>query len=271
MDELVIKTARSIHHGIQSAQQLWRRGGSLLPPIVKSVLVGLLLWYVQGSGFAAWPVTLFIITALVCYMQPVYKTFTLGTSLIVTLSLALVLTSRFTITLPAQLHASGFGQLLFAIGFGFLFFILLGIKNVILVRRRQWYAVLFVALVYGISLLFFTSTSGDHAIRDTLLLTLFMYLLLREYVNVQEHPYHRALKVIILTQTVLVIETAWVLSLLPLGFSKAASLLTLLAMMLAGILDRYIRGTLTARFLRLSVVLFTLLTGVIFLSVRWII
>jgi hypothetical protein len=270
MDEFAIKTLRSVHRAVLAVQNLWHRGGSLLPPIFKSVLFGLSLWYVQGSGFSTWPVLLFLGVAIVSYMQPVSKAFRLKTSLVVTLSLALLLTSRFTITLPVELHASGFGQLLFAAVFGFLFFILLGIKNVILVRRRQWYAVLFIALVYGISLLFFTAAAGDHTIRDALMLAILMYFLLREYFNVQEHPYHRALKVMTVTVTTLLIQLAWALSLLPLGFSKSASLLALLAMMLAGILDRYIRGTLTARFLRLSFILFIVLVGVVFLSVRWV-
>jgi len=271
MDELVINATRSAYRLVQSIRNLWRRGGSLLPPIFKSVIFGLLLFYVQGSGFASWPVFVFVVFTIVSYMQPVSKAFTLGISLVTIPSLSLLLTSRFTISLPVQLHASALGQLLFAAAFGFLFFMMLGIKNVILVRRSQWYSVLFIALIYGISLLFFTSIHGPHALRDFILLFVFFYLLLKEYFVVQGYPYDRALKVVTLTETLLLIQIAWVLSLLPLGFSKAASLLALLLMMLAGITDRYLRGTLSARFLRLSLILFIVLTTVIFISVRWII
>lgn len=204
-------------------------------------------------------------------MQPVFKAFTLKTSLIVILALAILLTSRFTIALPVALHASSLGQLLFSVVFGFLFFILLGIKNVILVRRREWYAVLFIALVYGISLLFFTGTTADHILRDLIFLAVFSYFLFREYFGIQEHPYHRALTVTTLTITVLMLELAWGISLLPLGFSKSASMLTLCAIILAGIIERYIRGTLTARFLRLTLVLFVTLVIIVFFSVRWVI
>jgi hypothetical protein len=167
------------------------------------------------------------------------------------------------------MHTGAAGQWVFATAFGFLFFILLGIKNVTLVRRREWHTVLFIALVYGISLLFFTSITNGNPWVDVLLLGLFSYLLLREYFVIQEHVKSRALTVITLTLSLLIIEVAWAISLLPLGFSKAASVLTLLAMMSAGVTDRYLRGTLTARFLRLSLIVVLVLIVLVFLSVRW--
>ena len=268
-ERVIIAAAKHSQRAYRATAKVWERGGPLAPLILKGALFGLLLLYVQRTGFAPWPVFLFLLVTVVSYMQPVFRTFSLSTSLFLMLSLSLLLTSRFTITLPAAMHASAFGELLFAGMFGSLFFVLLGIKNMVLVRRPQWYAVLFIALVYGISLLFFTSGVTSSIWQGVLLLGLFTYLLFREYFRVQDHAKSRALKVIGLCLTLLVIELAWVIGLLPLGFSKSASVLTLMTMMAAGITDRYLRGTLTARFLRLSLGLVVVLTTVIFLSARW--
>ena len=270
-ERVIFAAAKHTRRAYRAASDVWGRGGALAPVIFKAVLFGLLLLYVQGSGFAGWPTFLFVAVAIVCYAQPVSRAFSFGTSLFLIISLALLLTSRFTITLPVPMHTSALGQFLFAAIFGFLFFILLGIKNLVLARRRQWYAVLFVALVYGISLLFFTSGITSSVWRGTVLLAFFTFLLFREYFIAQEHSKSRALLVTTLSLTLLTIELAWVINLLPLGFSKGASVLTLVSMMGAGITDRYVRGTLSARFLRLSFLLVIALVVIIFWSSRWVI
>lgn len=268
-ERVIIAAARTTHHAIRATKVAWERSGPLTSVIVKALLFGLCLWYVQGSGFAFTPTLLFVAVAIVAYMQPISKTFTFSTSFFLVVTLALLLTSRFVITLPIRLHAGLAGELLFSAAFGFLFFMLLGIKNMALVRRREWHIVLFIALIYGISLLFFTSFTDLHPWRSVLLLGLFAFLLYREYFSVQEHAKSRALMLIALSLTMLTIELAWAISLLPLGFSKEASVLTLFAMMTAGATDRYLRGTLTARFLRLSGGLVVLLIAVTFASAEW--
>ncbi len=268
-ERVIISAARTTHRAFRVLQAVWKRGGPLTPVIAKAIIFGLLLLYVQASDFAVWPTFLLVIVATVSYMQPVSKTFTFSTSFFLVLALALLLTSRFVITLPIQMHAGAIGELLFAVSFGFLFFMLLGIKNMTLSRRREWHIVLFIALIYGISLLYFTSLTHQHPWRNGLLIGLFAFLLYREYFLTQEHAKSRALTLISLTLTLLTIELAWVISLLPIGFSKEASVLTLFAMVIASVVDRYLHGTLTARFLRLSAALVVVLITVIFVSARW--
>lgn len=270
-DPLVLVLARRAYAGSKAFARLWRAGGPLLPPIFKGTLFGLSLLYVQISSFAILPILLCVAVGSICYMQPVTRSFTFGTSFFLVASLGLLLTSRFVITLPVALHAGIIGQIVFAAAFGVLFFILLGIKNQVLVRRRQWYSVLYIALIYGISLLFFTSVTGEGALRHTLLLGIFSYLLLSEYFGVQAHPKSRALTLISLVHTLLAIQVAWAVSLLPIGFSKSASVLTLVLMMASSVTDRYLRGSLTALFLRRSVGLALLLIAVLLFSARLVI
>jgi hypothetical protein len=268
-ERILIAAARGSHRALRKTQQVWERGGPLTSIVVKGVLFSLLLFYVQGTGFATWPTLLFSAVALISYFQPIMKRFTFGTSLILLIALALLVTSRFTITLPVQLHAGTLGQLIFAAAFGFLFAILLGIKNIVLVRRRQWYTILFIAQVYSICLLFFTTLNPIPSWRGMLVMAACIYMLLREYWQAQDHSPSRALTVTTLAISLLSIEMAWVICLLPLGFSKAASLLTLTIIMAAGIVDRYVRGNLHARFLRNSLLLFLALVVIMFYSVRW--
>lgn len=268
-ERVLIAAATKTYTASQYLAQQWRRGGPLVPLVVKALLFAVALLYVQQEIFSVWSLFVLLLVAVVSYMQPVFKTFTFSTSFFLLVSLSILLTSRFTITLPVALHASFLGQLLFAVAFGFLFFVLLGIKNVVFVRRQQWYSILFIAMVLGISLLFFTSAGGVHPWRDTLLFMLFTYLLLREYFRAQEYAASRGLVVIALTFTAILVEAAWAISVLPLGFSKSASLLTLLGMMGASSIDRYIHGTLTGRFIRTNIVLLLVLIGILFGSVRW--
>ncbi len=267
-ERIIIAAARGSHRAAQAAQRLLKRGGPLTPIIIKAIIFGLLLLYVQAAQFSFWPIVLFVLVALFLYSQPVFKAFTFTTSLFLVLALSLLLTSRFTITVPGEL--GGAGEWLFAAGFSFLFFLLMGIKNFALVRRPQWYAVLFIVLTYGIGLLLFTSISTS-PLPSMILFALFTALLIREYFDLAEHRRSRALFVIVLTLSLVLAESAWALSLLPIGFAKAASALTLFSMMTVGIVDRYLGGTLSARFLRVNLSLIIGLTAIIFLSSRWII
>ncbi len=268
-ERVIIAAAKTVGVALRTTEKLWGRGGPLLPVIFKGLLFGVLLFGVQRSGFAGWPVFFLLLVALVSYVQPVFRTFSFGTSLLLTLSLSLLLTSRFTIALPGAEGTGMFGQFVFSAVFGFLFFVLLGIKNFVLVNRKQWYSLIFVALFYGVSMLFFTSISGSTPWRDVLLLGFFIYLLLREYFITQEHPKNRGLLIITLCITLMLVELAWALSVLPLGFSKAASALTLIGMVASGVTERYLTGALTARFIRLTVSLVLVLIGILFLSAQW--
>jgi len=266
----VKKVHRAILHLIVAGQRLWRRGGERANLIFKSSIFGLLLWRVQIVEFSVGWVAIFLISTLFMYLQPVTKPFTLKTSFLLVIFLSLLLTSRFTITLPLEFHAGTLGQLLFSVVFGFLFFILIGSKNTLLVRWHEWHMVLFIALMYGVNLLFFTSTLNPGAWTSLLIFGLFIYWLIREYFVIQGHATLQTTAIITLTITLGLIELVWVVSLLPLGFSKGASLMTLIAMLIVGVIDRYLRGVLTARWLRLSGALFIFLVSLIFISVNWV-
>lgn len=269
MDELVVRLLSRSYRATARVMAWWEGLGSLAGPVSKAVIFALLLFWVQQSSFSFWSTTLFTIAALLFYMQPVHKPFILKGSLILILTTALLLTSRFTIVLPIEFHAGIYGQLLFALVFAFLFFTLLAVKNGVIVRRREWQMVLFVGLIYSVNLLFFTALTASSGWGIGLIFVLCTYFLCYEYLSSHEECARRPIVAASAVFTLLLLELGWSASLLPLGFSKAASMLSLIAVIMIGAFDRYQRGALTAQWLRMSFVIFCLLIGLLFWSIRW--
>lgn len=259
-----------MYHSWQRTARFWHGLGPIAPLTFKAVLFGGTLWYAQASEFTLGSILLFLTVAIVCYLQPVFKTLHYSASCMVLLAVALLLTSRFTITLPGNLlYASGLGQLAFAAAFAIIFFALLGIKNMTLSRRYGWYTLVYVALVYGVELLFFAWSRQLHAITGMLLLYAFIYVLVREYFVFYGHTKGRLITVIAATISVLAAQLAWVATSLPLTFSNSASLLTLIVLLATALIERYLRGALSARTLRFNGILFVILVVLIAIATRW--
>lgn len=250
----------------------WLKAGPLTTAnAIKAVAFGLLLLYVQFSHFGAWPVIVFVGFALVAYVQPAVNGGALFTSLIALLTLSLLVTSRFVIVFsdPALASRLPTGIALFSIGFAFLFYILLGIKNLLFVHRREWHYVLYLLLFYFICSVFFSA--GFITAFGWKLLAFFAgaVLLVREFLKFQEHTHNRLVALCSWIAAFIVTQAAWALSLLPLSFSMAASLMIVLIYTISEVLSRYLHNTLTARFLRWSSFAFVALFVIISLMAQW--
>lgn len=238
---------------------------------IKAFTFGLLLLFVETQDFKTLPVLIFLFFALLFYFQPIFKTFSLLTSLIALVTLSLLVTSEFAIAFK---HA-GFestipvGMVIFAAAFSVLFYLLIGVKNLLFLRRRQCYYVLHFVLLYLGFGLFFSADTSTSFLMKSLYLFIFSALMLREFFKFQEHTGKKLTRLSVFVIAFMITQFAWALSLLPILFSSAAGILTVSAYMASEFTSRHLNGTLDARFIRRSFVLFISLMLVIFLSSTW--
>ncbi len=239
--------------------------------LVKAVIFGLLLLYVQSRDFALLPAFIFVAAAFVMYMQPLFRTFSVLVSWTALVSLCLFVTSQFAIAFRETVFAAHLptGMVLFSIFFGFLFYLLLGIKNMMFLRRKQWYYVLNLAVLYLGFGLFFNAGSGVSFVLKSLGLFFFVALLVREFFKFHEQENSRLRAVAILIAAFVIMQFAWAITLLPIGFSSSASLLVALSFILTEYIQRYLQGDLSARFIRLNLLFLLTLICVIFFSSTW--
>jgi len=237
----------------------------------KAVVFGLALLSVQNHAFGWLSVTLFVLLALLMYIQPPYKTFSMLKMALLLITLSIAVTSEFAIGFSSLFPDTdlSLSRVLFSAMFGTLFYVTLGLKDLVLVHRKEWFALLSVSLLYGATSLFFTANIGNRFFVSAALLAIFFWFFIREYLVFYGSPRTRLISVYTATLTLLLMQLAWIVSLLPIGFSNAASLTTISTVVVTEILSRYARGILTARYVRLLSVFFFSLTLLIFGVSDW--
>ena len=142
--------------------------------LLKAILFGGLLSYAKVEGMGWAPVLLFGVGAVALYANPALRPIQFAASFAVLLMLAWGMMVTFTSPLlwgGAMLAAS------------FLFAVLIGVKDVLFVYRKEWHYLLHLGLVYGTLILFFLR--GPLLPPPVLLAGLFaiLFFLIREYLD----------------------------------------------------------------------------------------
>ena len=217
---------------------------------LKALIFGLLLLLVKTSGFGLLPVILFLTVAGVFYAQPLFKTIELLTIFFILLTTALLVVKAFLYSSYAPLAILYFTTL---------FYLLLGVKNLVLIQREKWQRFLNLALSYNIFLLFFFYSQNDFFSR-LLPALLGLFLLLRSLFRK---------RLIIWITILLMAETLWAISLLPIGFINAASLAFLVYFDISDLAGRHLNQTLNRRRILTDVTILIVLLVAIFAFSRW--
>lgn len=131
--------------------------------------------------------------------------------------------------------------------FGVLFFLLLGIKEFVLLRRQAIFNALSGALYFFVSGMFFAvdKSSADTFILHSLLSAATFYLLIRESIDffMEDSP-RRKKDVLAIGFTLLVAEFFSIASMLPVGFLNSAALIVLIVFVLEDLAYYHLKGTL---------------------------
>ena len=162
--------------------------------------------------------------------------------------------------------------------FGILFFILLGVKNLIFIHRTLPYYFLQTFLFASVFMLFFNSDKSDSFIITYFLLGAAAFFLLREFIEFNFAPALGLLQTPIAIKggitafvfAFLLMELVWVVALLPLGFLNAASFMVLAILLLEDLLLHASGGTLTRPIILRNATFFLCIGLVIFVFSKWI-
>lgn len=239
--------------------------------IIKSLVIGLLLLFAQSQDFSWFSVLMLLFLAGLLYLQPIFKTSSLLFSFLSFVALSLLIPSRFAIVFARSgfESAEGAGIWLFALVFAGLFFLIVGVKNMVLLRRRESYYLLYLCLNYLALFLFFSIGSSVGFWLKALVFFAFNVGLLREFLRFQDFQLQKIHKVGVFIIALIILQCLWAVSLLPLGFANAASLMTVVIFTLSETFQRYIRGTLNARFIRINFLFTAGVMLAIFLVSGW--
>lgn len=231
--------------------------------LLKTILFGGSLGFAKAEGLGFFPIALFLAVALIVYLRPAFRPFQFAASwcalVILSLGMAAIF-SRALLWVPAIIISS----LLFAV--------LVGVKDMHLVYRREWHCVLHLAFAYELfALLFLREELRSSPLLLLGVFALLLFLLL-EYLTVNERgmvatPSLRASVAGALS--LLTLEMLWAVRLLPLGFINAANAVFIFFFVAHGITIRAFEKTLTRKSLFTLVSLFVVLFCLVLFTSHW--
>lgn len=218
----------------------------------------LLLFYARDFNFF-WFAAL-IMTASFLYFRPSLNNWLYLGSFISLLSLAAV---------AGNFMPQNWLVILAPIFFSFLFYLLLGVKNLIFIHRKNWYYLLSSALFYALFMAFFLSSKAEFFIFKLGGLLLILLILLGEFLKIFITAYPKRRVLVCWALSLLVIELIWAVSFLPLGFLNSANLTLLSLLFLVSLTTHHFNGTLKRKVVLSNTAIFVLLSLLIFATSRF--
>lgn len=235
----------------------------LLSPLsygVKAVIFAIFLLLAANHW---WWAILFVLSAFYFYLKPRLNAGQFFSSFLV-----LLIASLFFINLPLITHYS----LLISLFFGFLFFILLGIKNLIFLNRQNFYQFLNGLLFLSIFILFFDANKSEIFIVKYLMVGLAVFLLSKEILKFGPREFiglEKSLNLIPAVFTFLTLQVLWAIALLPIGFLNSASLALLVILVLQDFSLHHFSGTISRQITLRNITLFLVFSLFIFAASKW--
>ena len=241
--------------------------GSLLALACKAAIFSGLLYFSDNYWLA---MAGFLAAALYFYFQSLLNIRQFLASFLVLLVISLIVMSKLPIA-DYQLPIAGF--------FGFLFFLLLGIKNLIFINRQPLYHFLSGLLLLTIFICFFVI--GNKA---SSLIFIFKYLaafsavflLLKEFLTVSgqqlavsSHLGSQKINLFSAGLSFALIQFLWAINFLPLGFLNSAALILLIALILQDFVIHYFSGTISRQLILKNITVFLILSLIIFGAADW--
>jgi hypothetical protein len=218
--------------------------------VLRVALYGFSLLFVSLFGGGLWRSTGFFIVALLVYFNPSFNSGKFLASFIV-----LVFTS-----FVALASLTGTSVWIGVAASSILFYIILALKDLAFVNRDWWHSLLHLSLFYMLSALFFYGYSNHP---NGYLITLFIILL---FLFNERFKNNFPLSAVL---TLIVVEGAWAVGLLPLGFLNSAGALLLLFFVVSDIAFSATLNKLTPRLVLSNVTISILALLFLFISTSW--
>ena len=225
------------------------------------------LWYAVHSDFSLWSGIVFFVVAAGVY----YSLLPDRTALYVSFSLAACLGFFGLFLLRDASPAISF---LAVIGFGALFFLVVGLVQFFFKDRMLVFGILETVLFLAIFAILFSLTEFvplAYEVPWFFGTALLVFLLFRESFLFTGIAVGRRMNVLSLTAALLATELVWFLRFLPLGFLNNAAFLTLFLILLKDGIKAHTGGTLSHSFVFRSLVIFVFFSVIILAASRWVI
>ena len=228
---------------------------------LKAAIFGLFVFLAA----AGWPLTvIFIVAAAYFYFQPFSKTRPMLSSFLILLVVSLLFVFYpFNEQWPLRLAV--------VLILSFLFFLLLGIKNLIFVHRQPLYHLFNNSLMFLVFVAFFLSDKSNFFALKYLLAGLAIFLLWHEAFRFALNLGQTAANVNLLAAgfTFLNLQFFWAVALLPLGFLNSSALLLAMVLVMKESAIHHLNGTLNRQGALKNIIIFIASIVVIFAASRW--
>ncbi|MDD5430700.1 MAG: hypothetical protein PHP03_00520 [Candidatus Pacebacteria bacterium] len=153
--------------------------------------------------------------------------------------------------------------------FSILFYIVLGIKELIFIRQYQWYAIKNILLLYSLFALFFLADKSSFFLIKYLLMFAALYFIFRGWFLWSEDYFPRRYLLASLLFAFISLQILWVAAILPIGFISSASLMTLVSFLLIDFTRNHFSGTVTKKLILRNAFLAAIALIAIFGTSSW--
>ncbi len=218
----------------------------VLELLLRTLIAALGVYFLRKSNVDIGTLLLFLLFFWVIYLRPPLN------------NRKFLVSALFLLALPILFPPVGeIFEWLLLILWAIAFFLLLGVKNLILLQRQRSYETVHLLLVFGLGVLYLLDFLP---LIPQILLFLALFLLVREFYSVLAPPYPQRLILAAVTESFLLVEIAWILSFLPINFLAGATLLTLIAFIFHDLILHHFQGTLSRQIILRNVTLFVVLS-----------
>lgn len=257
----VLEKLRPFRQALIATGQKFR---SRISSFLKPILFGIFLAIAAFSGFNPFATLLFLIAASFLYFRPSFVgPYYCRYAFIVLLGVAIL-----------GMKILG-DTILFWPGiflYSFIFYLIMGIKEVSFIKRSRIYYVLALLLFYNLFSVFFLANKSELFFFKYTAIILAIFLILREWLSlISTFHFPKREFIASAAATFIVAEFLWATALLPIGFIAASNFMTLLVLIIGNFLFNHFTGGLSKEFLTQQIIFLFLISIFIFLSSGWVV
>jgi hypothetical protein len=234
---------------------------SQLRLILKSFIFAGFLFWVKMSGFGILPILLFLGLSIFLY----FRTHQHNNSENI---------SSFFILLAVSLAGISFLRhvqfLLIAIAFfSFLFYLILGIKDLLFSRRYEWNFIKNLLLIYSIFIVYFLTDKYNFFALKYSAIFIAIFLIIQEWFFWLEIKFPKRYRLSALVFSFLILQLLWAVSILPLGFINSATIMTIFVYLMFDFCVNHFKGSINKKLVVRNSIILILSLFIIFLSTNW--
>ena len=240
----------------------WQRNESQLLLFLKAVIFGLFLYIASASNFATTQTLFFVVIAFIIYLRPLFVGEYRGWyAFLITLYISIW---------GMKIIVNSIFFLLGIVLFSFIFYLILGIKEIFFIKRSRVYYIASLLILYTLFIIFFLADKSNLFLLKYSGLILATFLLFREWLGLISSfnfPKRQFINAALIT--FIISQMIWAVALLPLGFIAASNLMILISLIMGNLAFAHFTGILSKRYLIQHLVIFILLFGLILGSSMW--